>query len=411
MKYLNILTLLALLLLFLTVGTEAAYAQSDIIVDIQYACKPDAIEAKVTVSPDALCRFTGVKAIMPNLFGLVNADSIDHEKAIAFIKKYIHVKVDGIVVPPLFLRKCVLIASSEIDSTMATGPWYAQIVLSYPLKSDINDLAIQCDDELFDELAPFGADPAVDPAINVAELTGKYYVSNIMKAFILNRDEPAFEWDKDGQKVPDDILRVKTDQPFLYKAKTTFLGFSIASMAIFTISCFLKLKRKIKIAIITLAFLLSVSSGSYAYMLSKYSDVPPQAEAVEIFKALHANIYRSFDYQTESDIYDSLAQSVSGPILNEIYEMVYLGLVVQEKGGAVCSVDKVEVLDTHFIPLENTDIAQYQVSCCWRVWGIVAHWEHNHKRVNEYNAVYTVSDVDGQWRITDSKVTKQQRVD
>ena len=65
---------------------------------------------------------------------------------------------------------------------------------------------------------------------------------------------------------------------------------------------------------------------------------PSDEEAQRIFEALHRNIYRAFDYETESDIYDALAESVDGYLLDQIYNEVYQSLILRDQGGAVCSI-------------------------------------------------------------------------
>ncbi len=71
-----------------------------------------------------------------------------------------------------------------------------------------------------------------------------------------------------------------------------------------------------------------------------------EAEAVETFRELQANLYRAFDYETEDQVYDVLAQSVDGALLDDIYTEVYQSLLVIDKSAAVCKVHEVEVLES-----------------------------------------------------------------
>ncbi len=141
--------------------------------------------------------------------------------------------------------------------------------------------------------------------------------------------------------------------------------------------------------------------------------------ALDIFRPLHANIYRAFDYTDESEIYDALAQSVEGDLLDEIYSQVYEGLVMREEGGAVSRVQAVTPIDFKIagISLADDKHLQFQVDARWQVEGAVHHWGHAHTRLNEYRAEYTVvgriSD-DGRkvepWRIRKSRTLEQFRV-
>ncbi len=142
-------------------------------------------------------------------------------------------------------------------------------------------------------------------------------------------------------------------------------------------------------------------------------EAPGPDEAVEIFRTLHSNIYRAFDYKSESDIYDVLAQSVDGPLLDQVYNEVYQGLIMRDQGGAVARIQSVEILDARMESsgvLPESGAAAFEIHCLWQVRGAVSHWGHVHGRINEYAAVYTVSRRGGNWKITGVEVLEQQRV-
>lgn len=142
-------------------------------------------------------------------------------------------------------------------------------------------------------------------------------------------------------------------------------------------------------------------------------------EALAVFRPLHANIYRAFDYNEESDIYDALARSVHGDLLDDLYNQVYQGLVMQlEDGAAISRVQHVEPLETRVLEDDAGgdgggagDRAAFSVIHRWRVAGAVYHWGHSHTRTNEYRAEYTVTATDAGWRITASRPLEQFRVD
>lgn len=141
---------------------------------------------------------------------------------------------------------------------------------------------------------------------------------------------------------------------------------------------------------------------------------PPAGEdAVAIFSAVHKNIYRAFDYESESDIYDVLSQSVDGPILGWIYNDVYESLILRDDGGAVCKIQNATILDSEPLPAtEDAPAAdpQFRVRCHWKVVGNVSHFGHTHQRTNEYEAIYTLARRDGAWKIIDTEVLNTQRV-
>jgi hypothetical protein len=142
-------------------------------------------------------------------------------------------------------------------------------------------------------------------------------------------------------------------------------------------------------------------------------ELPAEPQAKEIFAVLHQNVYRAFDYDTEDAIYDALAQSVSGELLDEIYNDVYQSLVLQDQGGAICKIENVEMLESKMMasdPDAENGGVEFRVSCRWVVKGLVEHWEHAHRRVNQYGAVYTLKPFGDSWRIFDVEMNEQERV-
>jgi hypothetical protein len=138
---------------------------------------------------------------------------------------------------------------------------------------------------------------------------------------------------------------------------------------------------------------------------------PEPAQAEVLFESLLRNVYRAFDHDREDAIYDTLAHSVSGPLLDRVYEEVYTSLVMKEQGGAVSKVQKVEVLDQEVTFAPDDGDPSFAVRARWRVHGKVGHWGHTHQRVNEHEAVYTVAPEGDRWKIVAVKVLAQSRVD
>ncbi len=142
--------------------------------------------------------------------------------------------------------------------------------------------------------------------------------------------------------------------------------------------------------------------------------LPTPAEALVIFQPLHANIYRAFDYTTESEIYDALARSVDGPLLGKTYDDIYRSLILQEEGGALCRVKSVTLIQSKVEALTRNpqrQTAELILDARWRVEGVVYHWGHSHARVNEYRARYTIAAMPAGWRIVAVEPLEQRRVD
>lgn len=140
----------------------------------------------------------------------------------------------------------------------------------------------------------------------------------------------------------------------------------------------------------------------------------PDERAENIFRKLHENTYRAFDYQEEEAVYDALAASVDGDLLRDLYLQILQGLKMQEQGGAVSRIREVTLLEGRRRPLESTQEGEtgrgFAYRCRWNVSGTVEHWGHIHSRTNQYEAVFSVEPRGTAWKITDMDLLDEQRV-
>jgi hypothetical protein len=141
---------------------------------------------------------------------------------------------------------------------------------------------------------------------------------------------------------------------------------------------------------------------------------PPEMsdpESSEVFTLLHANIYRAFDYSDEGEIYDALATSVDGPLLDSMYTQVYRSLIMQEEGGALSRVQAVRHLAREVRrPNPRARDGACVIDARWQVDGMVYHWGHSHTRRSEFRAEYTIARRGDGWRIVACKPMEQFRV-
>jgi hypothetical protein len=133
-------------------------------------------------------------------------------------------------------------------------------------------------------------------------------------------------------------------------------------------------------------------------------------DAVVILNGLLKNIYRSFDFREEEDVYDRLATSVSGDLLENIYLQNRKSLVVTQAGGARARVKAVEILEVGVNPLENHPLGRL-FHARWTATGKVGHWGHIHTRKNQYEANIFVEPVSGAWKITGLELLEEKRID
>ncbi len=133
-------------------------------------------------------------------------------------------------------------------------------------------------------------------------------------------------------------------------------------------------------------------------------------DAVAVLDSLLKNIYRSFDFREEEDVYDRLATSVNGDLLSQIYLQNRKSLVVTQAGGARARVKEVEILDANVRHLDNRPLG-LMFRAKWTATGTVGHWGHIHMRKNQYEANITVEPVGGAWKITGLELLEEKRID
>jgi hypothetical protein len=107
-------------------------------------------------------------------------------------------------------------------------------------------------------------------------------------------------------------------------------------------------------------------------------------------------------------VYDALAHSVTGDLLEELFLKIQSGLRMQEQGGAVARVKRVRI--THIEMAAPGPGARLPVDCTWRVKGTVEHWGHIHTRENEYTArIHLSTTPKDRGRIVAFEVTGEKR--
>lgn len=232
-------------------------------------------------------------------------------------------------------------------------------------------------------------------------------------------DEPQYTWHSDGQArhfTPLAVVPVAAQ----HTIRLPLVSIAAGVLLMLLVPAATSRRLSSGFAAIAIAVLLSAGvAGQNVYRVAMTPfwsggiEVPDAAEAKEIFEALHSNVYRAFDYDTEDDIYDTLAQSVAGELLADIYNDVYEGLIMRDQGGAVCKIEKVEILRSERLEAATEDArkrSEFRISCQWRVLGLVEHWGHAHRRVNEYSAVYTLTPSGETWKISGVEMSDHKRI-
>jgi len=237
------------------------------------------------------------------------------------------------------------------------------------------------------------------------------------EAYVLFSDiEPEFTWHNPRLKPASRPAYLAREEPPV-KLRVPLVSVILAIVAPLLVAAFYGLGLNRRAGWIAAALILVLAAGSRGVGVVRVNSpwrpefkLPEQQDAQTIFEALLRNIYRSFDYTSESDVYDSLAAGVEGELLDKIYNEVYQSLVLKDQGGAVCKVQRVNIMESAMEPPDNPGGKYFRIRSVWQVLGAVRHWGHAHLRMNEYSAVYTVRFVGTGWKISDSKVLEFKRV-
>lgn len=131
-----------------------------------------------------------------------------------------------------------------------------------------------------------------------------------------------------------------------------------------------------------------------------------ELELVALSEALLNNVYRAFDFKLEEQVYDRLAMTLNGDILEQVFLDQRQGLRIEKAGGAAARVDALTVDAVRHVPSEN---GLLKVVADWTVSGRVGHWGHTHRRTNTYRAGITIVPRDGAWRIEAFDVLSKDR--
>ena len=198
------------------------------------------------------------------------------------------------------------------------------------------------------------------------------------------------------------------------------LGSIISIVLLVPVGWFLIRRRRHSESIGVLASLgvVLIAGSIVSYPFLKVSIARPAAltpemseeQAKLLLENLLKNVYRSFDFREEEDVYDRLATSVSGDLLSDVYLQNRKSLVVTQAGGAQARVNEIKILHFDVSPSEGRPLG-LEFQATWTAQGTVGHWGHIHARKNQYVANITVEAVDGVWKITGLDLLEEKRID
>ena len=137
-------------------------------------------------------------------------------------------------------------------------------------------------------------------------------------------------------------------------------------------------------------------------------NVPSKAQAAKILQGLMLNTYRAFMLQRDEDIYDTLARSVSGDFLSEVYLQNREKLRMDDSDGNMAVIHRLDIKSIDAMtPNKDGSIG---IVADWDVYGSVHHRKHVHYRCNTYTAEVTIKPTDEYWKLVKIQLLDEQRV-
>ena len=215
---------------------------------------------------------------------------------------------------------------------------------------------------------------------------------------MLTPEDPLLRWEN-FLKNPTRPGLVSVVKPRENRMGAPWISIAVGACAL----VFVAVRRKI-LAAICIAIALMILPLQWDFG----GERPSPERCSPIVAALLSNTYSAFDFRDEEAIYDALALSVAGDVLQQTYLQTRRALELQNQGGARVKVKKVELADCQPHRLDGK--TGFGARCKWTVEGSVGHWGHIHTRRNEYEAEIDVRPLEGEWRITRMELVSEERV-
>ncbi len=237
---------------------------------------------------------------------------------------------------------------------------------------------------------------------------------------VLQKKEPEYIWHSESTQSSafDDVLKQGTTEG-------KKIALPITAIILIGLGLGVALKRKTvkgNIRGVLTGIFLALAIISYATKVGSVTlKIDPnnslgqlsEEKGLKVFRALLQNIYKAFDYTSDREIYKTLAQSVDGPLLEEIFKGIYDSLILHEDGGAVCRIREVKIIQLRWEGLSRPTESdnEYSILATWRVHGLVKHWGHTHEKSQQFKARFKIAPRQGSWKIIDQEILEQRKID
>ena len=137
----------------------------------------------------------------------------------------------------------------------------------------------------------------------------------------------------------------------------------------------------------------------------------PQGEdARRVVSRVLSDTYHAFNIADEGELFDTLAASVTGDLVDDLYLDGRRRLTAGTREGTQVTVRDVGVLEISDPFGGATAEEGISYDCRWAVVARVQHLQHVHHRQNIYNGVLTLQSEGGRWKIAGVELLSEDRV-
>ncbi|MCR9200587.1 MAG: hypothetical protein NXI04_18270 [Planctomycetaceae bacterium] len=221
-------------------------------------------------------------------------------------------------------------------------------------------------------------------------------------------EENTFTWAVDTAALPTPAEEIPVEQPPIAKLSLPVATIIAAVIAILVQLFSLPSLSRVSAALLIVAAMMWPFARTEIDSPFQTREPLTAANATDVFQDLHSGAYSALEFGSEQLVYDILAKSVDGDLLETLYLQLNESLAIKEQGGAVARVQAVNYENGELVTSDTSpEWPGFQIRSRWDVSGTVEHWGHIHERQNQFCAIFRVEPRDGLWKITDMKIEEQ----
>jgi hydrogenase/urease accessory protein HupE len=141
-----------------------------------------------------------------------------------------------------------------------------------------------------------------------------------------------------------------------------------------------------------------------------FASYAPRGEGARlVMSRVLSDTYQALNIEDESELYDTLEESVTGDLVDDLYLDNRRRLTSGMRAGTEITIRGVNVLEIGEPGEGMTGERGYSYDCRWAVVARVQHLQHVHHRRNVFNGVLTLRADKGRWKISGVELHSEER--